>query len=1404
MSADVSEQARYLRSDAGVARLAYRALTVDARGNQWWVDVDAETGKLLARAPVAMHLDSAPDDFYWTMPAWTWVGNDGAGDPIHCDALVAALTETAYYPKGNELPGIRMQVNLAGPAERMRNPVLGLTSIQWLGRTMLELLSQWPKLTWDDLSSLIPQHAGFAHCPSGTYEPPKGFSGFVPYGAADRDQHHFLQVAMQDIEDRFGWHGLNNQNNPLLLVQNVNPQFACSAHTPKSNKFHFGLISCGLDGPGLPNQRIPPIEVFAHEFGHTIINDLGLHAVDFESKVVVEAIADIFGVSVKARHGGDRWLVADRPAFMQRYKEWFCMTVADAYCDNPPPPAVRDLAHPKTNNPLDPGAEHYLGDHWNVNLSGSTIENPHGSSQVVSHMLYRVAEGAVAGARDGNAAKGTYEAFAGIGLQEMLDIFHTSLGALPQVNDADWRLDEYAKQFRIAAVMQCGQWSEADLVSGKTAWIANLGDDVDLEAAGYVTPQWDQQDAFSLTEFQFNGEAAQAYEFQVAADAGFTNIVHEDSISTNPVGDGRFVLKLAPDADHWWRVRLANAPMLSSPWVIDREACWRPASPFRTGPPAQVTNPKPAGQTSATGDEVEPWNVVFGWTGDQRFRGYEFWVDFEEPEGGPRYQNVLAHKFFEIDGSWPIDVENPGSKELPNFKVRPIPLPKSSHLCWKIIPFAYDEEGERIDGDALEQCFRTSEPKTLITYPAPPSIDGTLSKVPAQPLAIDYNPADGAEQHEFSLEVLTLSEANAPAAEGPWAYVDDVTTDEKNTVKEEENPSDWDARTRLRMLPVQLDASPYLNFGLGKVRATIKSRSPLISSNENHGGTYPEFHEFAQPAIVDFHPVDPADFVALHPFVTAPYAAGTCSSKDSTDLSVEWNHGPDATPDKVEMYHLKLYPQYCGNGTPSGCHPIGDLLDPDFADTLAFERTVEHNGKPSQRVEFSRGELFLDEDDEMGNVEGFLAHLYGVSGPEPGPAGLNITGNVRVDLPVLPATLGTLVTFEDGGVEHPEWSKFTFFKLTNKNPNNTPRTDQFDPPQHDIKIRTYRGATCDENQVITEVSGSFFLDLDDVGQPDNPQPQVSARSIMTADAMLCPRIIGDCVSATGIDRHSTPKTPSGLVPQEAAGHLGASWNVSGDANPETLEYHLGLVAQGNQAENLLVNHPAPILITTSMLETFGDQIGIHALAGLDPADAGKAVILRLMVCRAGTDRCSDEITASYTIGSGPADGPPPGAPMDIALHQEESGALGALIGEDLGVEAGWISVSWNPPAGAVAPSHYLITFSTTDTVPGVLPNWLNTLGVQGVNYPADPLQYTAVVRALPEGVALSGTNWAQFVWLLAETHLSPPPATDTWLTAKVWACTGNPPLPALRNYDWIIGASTGNCSAPAEVSLQYQ
>jgi hypothetical protein len=215
------------------------------------------------------------------------------------------------------------------------------------------------------------------------------------------------------------------------------------------------------------------------------------------------------------------------------------------------------------------------------------------------------------------------------------------------------------------------------------------------------------------------------------------------------------------------------------------------------------------------------------------------------------------------------------------------------------------------------------------------------------------------------------------------------------------------------------------------------------------------------------------------------------------------------------------------------------------------------------------------------------------------------------------------------------------------------------------------------------------------------------------------------------------------------------------------------------------------------------KIAIPPLAVLDPADVGKAVILRVKVCRSGTGKCSKTVEAPYTIGTG-GNGAVPASPQDVALHLQESGGLGVLIGEDLGVEAGWISVSWNPPGGNSAPSYYLVTFSATGAVPGVLPNWLNTLGVAGVNYPADPLQYSAVVRALPEGVALGDGDWADYVWLLAETHISAPPAVNTWLTAKVRACAGNPPLPPLRDHDWIIGADTASCSAPAEVSLQYQ
>lgn len=1413
MSARVWPETHYIRSPEGVARLVYRADTGDAKGNRWLLYVDAETGHLLKRVSQLAHFDSAPDDSNWTMPPWIWVGELQNGTSWLCQAPTSDKTETGYYPKGNELPGIKVQANITGPAERMRNPALGLTSIQWAGKTLQELESVWSSWTWTDLASQIFQSAGYPDCP-GTYKTPYGYSGPVPYQAAEVEQYLHLQVAMQDIEERFGWQGLNNQHNPMLLVQNVDNQLSCFTHLPTPNA-HFGIISCGLDKKAVANgmpQRIPPIEIFAHEFGHTIIDDLGFTWLqDFDQRALVEGLADIFAVSVKSNHGGDPWLLADRAAWMERNKESLCEAAPGGpYCSLPPMLANRDLAHPKTMNPVDPGAEFYAGDNWLKPYSISGKWNAHGSSQVVSHMLYRIAEGAPPGDRDGKPANGSYDEFAGIGLQAMLDIFAASLPSLQQVNFALSPLEDYAAQFRMAAIQQCGQWSEAELVSGKSAWVANLDlIDVDLKGAGYTHPAWDDQDVVPLTEFLFQGEALEEYQFQVATDADFMEIVYEDIVKSGASAQGRFLLKLSPHTDYWWRVRLASAPMISSKWVVQDEACWRPAAPFRTGGPAQVTNPTPAGATAATGDDVEAWNAVFGWTGHSRFDGYEFEVDDEEPEGG-KYAKVWAHKVFEKGVTeWPLDMENPGSDTEPNFKVPPIPLPGTTlpghaarHLCWTITPFARDDKGNRADGDVLEQCFRARKPETQITHPAPPAADGTLSHAPAQPLAINYDPADGAESHEFSLRLLALAGINAPLAEGQWAYEDNITTDAANHVEETTNPPDWTTRTRLRMLPVQLDASPYINYALNKVRLTIKSRSPEISSKAN-GGTYPPRRESAEPAIRDFHPSDPANFIAFHPYVFAPPSAGTCTSSSDPDVAVEFEHGSAATADVIEAYRVSLYPERCSSNS-LGCRVIADPAKEDFVDSLAFADNVKHNGKATQRITFDRQILFPDEASEMNDVTGFLAHLYGVSGPEPGPANLNITGTTLVHLPVVPAKLVANVSFVDGGEANPEASKFVFFAQSAKGPDGFPRAGQYAPPEHDIDLHVYRGAGCHENQLVSIAPNHVDFDFDDLGLADDPNPVVSARAVLEYPLdMLCPTTTSACVSLTGTNRRSKPQAVTGLTPREVGGQLGASWNVPADANPESLEYYVGVVAQGNDSANMLVNHPATVILTNAELQSIENQVGLHGLAVLDPSDIDKSVILRVTVCRAGTNKCSDETTALYTIGASIAGGPLPTSPFGLALHFQEPGGI-LLPGQSEPIfQNGWITASWNPPSGATLPSYYLVAFSSTAAVPGVLPNWLNTLGLSGVNFAADASQYTAVIRALPEGLALSNTNWGDFVWLLAETHQSPPPASGTWVTAKVWACAGAAPLPTLRNHDWILGANLDTCGAPAEVSAQY-
>jgi hypothetical protein len=1406
---EVSQDKVYVQASDGTAHLAYyvRVFSKSARKPSR-LYVDAETGGVIDVVRTRYFLDSAPDDISWIPGPWQWIGVGVEDQQVVCDSK-PWKRPTFYYPGPPYwLNSPKSQLNVYGPAERMRSPEIGLTSIRWES-SPADLDQALPFWTWNDFAERIFQDN--TNCDSPAYDavfslPWPAYKN-VPFTSAEIDQYQELQTAIEDIRARFDWSGLDNEFNPLILVQDVQEkgEYSCATDLV-ANSYKFKMIYCPIDITqaqfGLP-QRTPPVETLAHEFAHTIIHDKGLSLTSWEGMILTEGLADMFGVAVKSKHSPNPWLLGDQLGYMERVKEWRCMYDGAAYCNAPPTVGLRDIAHPKTMDLVKPSPNYY----YSPNYDPSDWNR---ASQIVTYMLYLLSEGAFDGARDDNPNLGVFQAFAGIGFESMLEVFSKSLDGLPQVQIQNgFPLQEYAAQLELAGAHECGSWSSEELVAKKAAWIVNLAlSDVDFSKdSGYISPKWDQPDVSPLTKFQFDGEANERYDFQISTDVFLKSGNVFGQVVADGSGKGQFLVKLEPNQFYWWRVRKWNAPMLGSSFVDKAQACWRPVSRFRTGDPAVVSSPQPQ-----EGEVVEPWLGQFSWAkGD--WAGFELWVDDVEPSL-PRYTKVWAHRLMAAKDLQVVN-ESPDPKAL-ILKPGQLPLPMNHDLCWKLVGFQFDQDGKRVDGDPVEKCFHTKEPVTLVTNPPPPGMGGKLPSVPAQPLLIDYDPADGSDHHDFSLEVLKLAGANAPDPVGAWAYLDDPAHDDKNTVKEPVSVQNWTSRSRKRMLPVQIDTGASLNYGLDVVRLTLTSFSPAISSPLN-GGTYPEKYEQAAKNFVDFHPVDPNN-ATLHSFVTAPPASQSCSSSQNTGLKLAWTPGIGATPEAVPMYQIKLFPEHCGN-RQGGCVPFVDPDSEEFTESLFLTKEVKNIGQPLQYV-FSRSELFPDEASEMNSVTGFKVLLSGVSGEEPGPAGLNITATFETDLPVMPATLDAYVHFESNP-DHPEGAHFLATSLLNKNSANPLRTDTYNDSYNHVVVRAFKGPECSDANIIdsnesTPSDSALFIDPDSAELQDDSHPVISAQAELSWSGMTCPVLHSACVTEHGSNPKAKPDPVTGLNPREENGVLGASWDPPiSDANPASIEYRIAVYAGGNDPSNLLVHNPGlpgelpiPTAIALPSTTPFGSQIGISFLAPLEASDVGKNVVLSIQSCRQATNKCSVEAIQPYQIGSAINNNAgPPNPPQDVALHFSDP-LLQQLFQDAFGFDPGSLAlytyVSWNPSPSGTAPTYYLTTFASDGQVPGVLPTVFNQLNLDGANYLGDASAYWGIVRASDVGSVFSATAWARYVWPLAATYyLAEPPASGVLMITSVRACSGIVPLPVNKKYDWLVAANVETCSAPVTASQLY-
>jgi hypothetical protein len=1422
---------------AGTVRKAYRIkggqyatpvyTTIDPASGEVKV-IDAGTMKVV-ESNSAVKDDILPDDAFWQAPPTKIIGVDKVTNKPAVCVIEPLQVATPYYPPPYLLNPFNISVNIQGLATRLRAPSLGLTGLQFLG-SQKDFMFDWPSWSASDISSIIYRHPficqyialdGTIHSSDdAVYPPPLDYNGDLPPQSHNLYQYLELQTAIEDIRDRFDWKGLNNAYNSLMFVQDMDRESpSCSTALPMPGH-PFAKILCSADAKGIAKglePRIPAIETMAHEFAHTIVYDKGIS--DYgnssnEIKGVAESISDMFGIYVKSKHEpGSPWAYANQPEFMQRVGEYLCANIDSDYCAYTPS-AMRDIANPKTMDKVRPAPNFYYGTYY-------VSWDPYRVGQVLSYMEYLMADGSPGGARDDDPAKGSYDLFVGMGFEEMYEIFFRALDGLPQVQSNPLKANhEYANQLVLAAQLECGQWSYAERLTKKAQWVVNLSDpdgdftkdvDIDLEDAGYTAPQWGEAKVPSLVKFEFVGEPSRSFEYQVATDIEFQTPVATGAVSTDVAGKATWHQKLDPAKSYWWRVRWADAPMKSSAFVDQNNACWRAPAPFTTVA-ASISNPSPAGQNSATGDETDAWRTVFSWTGSDQWQGYEVSVDDEENPKG-RYSDFWAHLVLEAK-SIPINPENPGTASAPHFILAPLPLPgipelggkinPARNLCWKIVPFLYDN-GKRLDGDPAENCFRSAQSQTLITHPAPPSVDGTLSAVAAQPMAIDYIPAIGTDHHDFSLKLLDLSGGNAPAAEGQWAYEDNVENDPKNRVKEDYLAKDWSSRTRLRMLPVQLDdIGSGINYGLNRVRLSIVSYSPTIPAADS-GGTYKPRVEKAETATVDFHPTTPANFTDFHPQVFMPPASGMCSSPDNTDMTVQWRHGSAATPGLVATYSVRLYPEPCNNASPPGCFPPAPPIDP----SLARVRTVERNDGPTQSLTISRQGLFPTISDEEMDANGYFVQLYGLSGPEPGPEGLNITGTFQTDLPVLPAKLETGLYFSDDP-QDPQYSNFSVFGLTSRNPDHAAAaySHQFSFPTHHIITRLFRGEGCKDENLITSTeflsdSGSIVF-LDDPALGGDAHPIVSANvEIRWPNSMKCKVVKGSCRSIEGVNYLAEPESPENLQAHEDAGVLGFSWDPPSpkEPNSSTIYYEVTI---GIENGHKPLAHP-PGLVTRSFdhIDLIGSQIGISTLTYLEEWDAGKPIKLEVKACRQENELCSEKVTLGYVVGNG-SNANVPNPPTNVMFHFDDPGLQQMwkdLVGVDIGPSNNWIQLSFDPPAGTT-PDYYIVTFTPTGNVPGMLPTWLNNLNVAGVNFPGDPMQYSAVIRSSPGGLIFGGTPWATYVWPLAETDTAGPPSVGQILNVAVRACLGAAPIgPGVAAW-WVVGPSTTQCSMPAQASVQ--
>lgn len=1400
------------------------------------IDVDASTGETV----VVEHSIDRNGDLGWltappALPTYTKGASFCTLDPPVVDTGTSGartIVGQAYAPTA---------AAPSTPVVRLRNAETNTTVVSLPG-VVLDYFVNNP--VWTDWVDGIPAYYGCKQLPPVPHPTYPAGDTVTPMASA---LFWGAQQYRTTMESRFGRQGYDNANGPVALVADVSLPDAQCVHVSSALPI-TAMVACSNDW-ALPHATPEPsVEVPSHELTHALLRTAGLTFATTESRAIEEGFGDLFGeITEHDTLGANDWLVADAASSQlminrgcDKGKPEFCGRTGIAFrvLSNP----KGGIAQPLLGTPpLWPGPSTYLGDHW---AQAQDFQR----GQVISHAYFRMATGA-SGLIDDKPGNAAYE-IQPISFDAMAGNAYDTLVSLVEGDD----MSDLARHSADAMVAACGAHAN-ETFAVKEAWFAaNLGlsPGKPVDASHYLYPENGETDVPTIVTFKASiGEdlAYTDYAYQLATDPDFVGIVAQGTATMDPNGIVSFAKKLAPKTKFWWRIR----PQDTAWGAQSAELCWRPTQTFESGLFAPVVS------TGSPNDElVAPWAVNFSFAGVPDAAGYELMVDYREHPTHPAYLEpgtpvtpdayddrskllVLAH--VEVSAA-----AGPNEGNSYGFD-RPIPLPKKTELRWMVRPY-FTIDGQRENGEWREFVFETDDAITTIITPA--VMFGPNPGVSGQPLEIVFDPADHATHHDVTLKMTDVYAVDHFKLGILPATLGQISQDSQTiaasfdadhfTIKEpapgEPPPNGWTKRSAARTLPARVRYTGIVSLLPSRYRLAVVSKSPTISSDDV-GGTYVPYVE---TAIAD-RAVWPAlpDTNGLSPIITKPLTGSACYPNG--ELGVEWMHGAKATTDRVPRYRVDLYPSWCHAhqnaglfsgltvftlGAPEGfCPPLDPVASRGFITSpLAKHSTVAHNGAAPgtlQGVLFSRDDLVgVGSLAESSMLTGYTMVVVGVSGPDPGPAGLivsDLTLDATRDLPILPADIRIESKFSDAGT-------IVVDTLMSKNPKSLVNATAYALPENapaplgfmgvahveaDPRVDLYYGGDCSGPSFNTAHGRHLEFSL-----PSSDDEELTYSAQATQDWRIpsvfsCPVTKSLCVPRTIKNPKYKPSKPTGVVAAQVDADLVAVWSRHPDPNLTRFDVR-GYTPSGTDVLfDGTYNNPKTLTVANAdenhaVYPTVSSEVQqVAKAAPLDletiPNDVGKQAVVDVRACT--QYKCSDWSSQSDDITIQGNENTPglPERPTKVSVELAEPTIK--LSYDTFNAQQGggkfpdWgsmMTLFWDPPVAGPAPTYFRITTlaGNAKVADDLLPQLLEQVGVP-IDEPPPGQSWSIVVRhdpGDPTRVTVNGsTLYAAYIGHYDSDQVYGPAPLDV----TVQSCIGEVPLAGGLSYGFVVddGATCG-------------